>query len=55
MEELNERNNEMNELIKHIEFLVNYFQLNNEEFDDYNYIYDLESSIKRFIDLYYIH
>jgi len=53
--EIEERFNEMNELINQIEFLVNYYKSNNDEFDEYNYIFDLESSINRFIYLYNQH
>lgn len=53
--EIEERFNEMNNLINQIEFLVNYFRSNNDDFDEYNYIFDLESSINHFIFLYNQH
>jgi hypothetical protein len=53
--EIEERFNEMNELINEIEFLVNYYKSNNDDFDEYNYIFDLETSINRFIYLYNQH
>lgn len=55
MDRLEERIVEMNNTIKEIEFLVNYYQTNFNEFEDYNYIYDLENSVKRFIYLYNQH
>jgi hypothetical protein len=52
---IEERFNEMNDLINEIEFLVNYYKSNNDDFDEYNYIFDLETSINRFIYLYNQH
>lgn len=53
--DVEERFNEMNDLINEIEFLVNYYKSNNDDFDEYNYIFDLEGSINRFIYLYNQH
>ena len=52
---IEKRFNEMNELINEIEFLVNFYKSNYDEFNEYNYIFDLETSINRFIYLYNQH